>query len=58
MYLADTMYLWYGVIFQHCVLAGLVGHIQGQYVAQSLDFMDDCICIGHIFSVLHRGQTR
>ena len=51
------MYLWDRVLVERGVLACHVEYIEGNNVAHSLDFMDDCISIGHVLSVSQRGLS-
>ena len=50
-------YLWDRVLVDCGVLACHVGQTEGKDVAHSLDFMDDCISVGHVLSVSYRGLS-
>ena len=50
-------YLWDRVLVERGVLACHVDQIEGNDVAHSLDFMDDCISIGHVIPITHRGLS-
>ena len=51
------IYLWDRVLVERDVFACHAGQIEGNDVAHSLDFMDDCISIGHVIPITHRGLS-
>lgn len=55
--LPHNTYLWDCVVVERGVPTCHVHHIEGNDVAHPLDFMDDCIRIGHAFSVSQSGLS-
>lgn len=55
--LPHNTYLWDCVVVERGVPTCHVDQIEGNDVAHPLDFMDDCIHIGHAFSVSQSGLS-
>lgn len=51
-------HLWDCVLVYLHFLGGLPGHIEGDDVRHPLDFMDDGIGVGHVFSVAQAWLSR